>query len=32
VIPYYEAQELVVRVDGEQAPEAVYKQIDGAIG
>jgi adenylate kinase len=31
VIPYFETQNLVVRVDGEQAPEAVYKQIEGAV-
>lgn len=28
VIPFYEAQSLVMRVDGMQAPEAVYQQIE----
>jgi adenylate kinase len=31
VIPQYESQGLVTRVDGQQAPEAVYKQIEAAI-
>lgn len=31
VIPYYDAQQLVVHVDGEQTPEAVYKEIERAL-
>lgn len=32
VIPYYERQGLVARIDGQQAPDAVYKGIERVLG